>query len=118
MLTAEFNENVLVVRPEGAITSADVTALEAAANGYLATHPKIPGVMIETRSFPGFASLGAFSGYVRFVLSHRARVRRIALVTNSMLTPIAKFMANHVVGVEMRHYPFGKREAALDWLRT
>ena len=42
MLTAQFNEDVLVVRPEGAITSADVTTLEAAANGYLATHPQIP----------------------------------------------------------------------------
>ena len=118
MLTAQFIDDVLVVRPEGAITSADVTTLEAAANGYLATHPQIPGVMIETRAFPGFANMGAFSGYVRFVLSHHARVRRIALVTDSMLAPIAKFMANHVVGVEMRHYPFARRGAALDWLRS
>ena len=117
MLTAQFNEDVLVVRPEGAITSADVTTLEAAANGYLATHPQIPGVMIETRTFPGFANVGAFSGYVRFVLGHRTRVRRIALATNSMLAPIAKFMANQVLGVEMRHYPFSRRAAALDWLR-
>jgi hypothetical protein len=35
-----------------------------------------------------------------------------------MLAPIAKFMANHVVGVEMRHYPFTKRAGALDWLRS
>ena len=118
MLTAQFNDDVLVVRPEGAITSADVTTLESAANGYLAMHPQIPGVMIETRAFPGFANIGAFSGYVRFVLSHRARVRRIALVTNSMLAPIARFMANHVVGVEMRQYPFSRRAAALDWLRS
>jgi hypothetical protein len=118
MLTAQFDEDVLVVRPEGAITSADVTTLEAAANGYLATHPQIPGVMIETRAFPGFASMGAFRGYVRFVLGHRTRVRRLALVTDSMLAPIAKFMANHVVGVEMRHYPFARRGAALDWLRS
>ena len=45
-------------------------------------------------------------------------VRRPALVTHSMLAPIAKFMANHVVGVEMRHYPFARRGAALDWLRS
>jgi len=118
MLTAQSNEYVLVVRPEGKITSADVTTLEAAANGYLATHRQIPGVMIETRAFPGFANVGALSRYVRFVLSHRARVRRIALVMDSMLAPIGKFMANHVVGVQMRHYPFGKRAAALDWLRS
>ena len=118
MLTAQFNEDALLVHLSGAITSADVTTLERTANEYLASHPNIPGVMVETRTFPGFASAGAFGGYVRFVLSHRTRVRRVALVTDSMLAPVAKFIANHVMGIEMRHYPFARRAAALDWLRS
>jgi hypothetical protein len=116
MLTAQLNEDVLVVRPEGAITSADVTTLEEAVTGYLATHWDIPGVMIQTRTFPGFANLGAFGGYLRFVLSHRTRVRRIAVVTDSKLAPLAKFVANHVLRIEMRHYPFAKGVEALSWL--
>jgi hypothetical protein len=74
--------------------------------------------MVETRTFPGFASVGAFGGYVRFVLGHRTRVRRVALVTDSMLAPVARFMASQVMGIEMRHYPFARRAAALDWLRV
>jgi len=37
-----------------------------------------------------------------------SRVRRVALVTDSVLAPVAEFMANHVVGVETRHYPFAE----------
>jgi hypothetical protein len=35
-------------------------------------------------------------------------VRRLALVTDSALAPIAEFMAKYVVGVEMRRYPFAE----------
>ena len=47
-----------------------------------------------------------------------SRVRRVALVTDSALAPVAEFMANHVVGVDMRHFPFAEGAAALGWLRS
>jgi hypothetical protein len=83
---------------------------------YLADHPKIAGVMVETPTFPGFASVGAFADYARFIADHHARVRRLALVTDSALAPVAEFMANHVVGLEMRHFPFVEGTSALAWL--
>ena len=118
MLKVQFDGDVLGVRPEGPITRDDVATLTQAAEAYLAGHPKIAGVMVETRTFPGFASVGAFADYARFIADHHARVRRLALVTDSALAPIAEFMANHVVGVAMRHYPFAEGAAALAWLRS
>ena len=118
MLTVQFDGDVLGVRPEGPITREDVATLTRAADEYLAGHPKIAGVMVETRTFPGFASVGAFADYARFIADHHARVRRVALVTDSALAPIAEFMANHVVGVQMRHYAFAEGAAALTWLRS
>ena len=82
MLKVQFNGDVLGVRPEGPITREDVATLTQAADEYLAGHPKIAGVMIETRTFPGFASVGAFADYARFIADHHARVLRVALVTN------------------------------------
>jgi hypothetical protein len=118
MLKVQFDGDVLVARPEGRITGADVAMLTRTADEYLADHSKIVGVMVETPMFPGFASVGAFADYARFIASHHARVRRLALVTNSALAPVAEFMANHVVGVEMRHFPFAEGAAALAWLRS
>lgn len=118
MLTVQFDGDVLAVWPEGPITREDVVTLTRTADEYLAGHPKIAGVIVETRKFPGFASVGAFADYARFIADHHARVLRVALVTDSALAPIAEFMANHVVGVEMRHFPFAEGTAALAWLRS
>lgn len=118
MLTAQFDGDVLVVRPGGPIAREDVATLTRTVDDYLADHPKIAGVMVETQTFPGFASVGAFADYARFIADHHARVRRVAPVTDSALAPIAEFMANHVVGVEMRHYAFAEGAAALAWLRS
>jgi hypothetical protein len=99
MLKVQFDGDVLGVRPDGPITREDVGTLTRTADEYLADHPKIAGVMVETRAFPGFASVGAFADYARFIADHHAHVRRVARVTDSALAPVAEFMANHVVGV-------------------
>ena len=52
MLKVQFDDDVLRVRPEGPITREDVAALTRAADEYLTGHPKITGVMVETRTFP------------------------------------------------------------------
>ena len=118
MLTAQFDSDVLSVRPEGPITREDVATLTRTVDEYLTDHSKIAGVMVETPTFPGFASVGAFADYARFIADHHAHVRRLALVTDSGLAPVAEFMANHVVGVQMRHYAFAEGAAALAWLRS
>jgi hypothetical protein len=118
MLTVQFDGDVLMVRPGGPIAREDVATLTRTVDEYLADHPKIAGVMVETPSFPGFASIGAFADYARFVADHHARVRRLALVTDSALAPVAEFMANHVVGLEMRHYPLADGAKAVAWLRS
>jgi len=118
MLNAQFDGDVLRVRPDGPITGEDVATLTRMADDHLATHPKIAGVMVHTQKFPGFASVAAFADYARFIADHHARVRRLALVTDSALAPIAEFVANHVVGLEMRPFPFAEETAALAWLRS
>jgi hypothetical protein len=76
MLNVQFDGDVLAARPDGPITREDVATLTRAADEYLADHPKITGVMVATRTFPGFASVGAFADYARFIADHHAHVRR------------------------------------------
>jgi len=118
MLAAQFDADVLVLRPDGPITRADIATLTRLVDEYLARHPKIAGVMVETPAFPGYADLAAFADHAHFVAGHHARVQRIAVVTDSALAPFAEFVANHVIGVEMRHFAFTQRSAAIAWLRA
>ena len=62
MLTLLFDGHVLRVRPDGPITRGDVATLMRTEDEYLPGPPKIAGVM-EKRTFPGFASVGAFADY-------------------------------------------------------
>jgi SpoIIAA-like len=118
MLNAQFDGDVLKVQPGGPITTDDVRTLTRTVDDYLTDHPKIDGVMMQTRTFPGFASMGSFADYARFIADNRRKVQRVALVTDFALAPVAEFMANHVVGVKMRHFPFADDKAALAWLRS
>jgi hypothetical protein len=52
MLNAQFDGDVLVLRPDGPITREDVAALTRTADEYLAGHAKISGVMVRTQNFP------------------------------------------------------------------
>jgi hypothetical protein len=62
MLTLLFDGHVLRVRPDDPITRGDVATLMRTEDEYLPGPPKIAGVM-EKRTFPGFASVGAFADY-------------------------------------------------------
>jgi hypothetical protein len=47
--------------------------LTRTADEYLAGNPKIAGVIVKTQTFSGFASVGAFVDYARFIADHHAR---------------------------------------------
>jgi hypothetical protein len=118
MLNPQFDGEVLVLRPDGPITSEDIATLTRSVDEHLANHPKIAGAMIETRAFPGYAHPAAFADHMRFVADHYGRVRRIALVTDSPLATVAEAIAGHVATLQLRHYRFGESAAALAWLRS
>jgi hypothetical protein len=118
MLKPQFDDEVLVLRPDGPITREDVATLTRAVDEHLTDHAKIAGAMIETPAFPGYADPMAFADHMRFVATHYGRVRRIALVTDSPLATVAETLAGHVATLQLRHYKFGDSEAALAWLRS
>ena len=108
MLTAEVDGDVLVA----------VETLTQTADEYLADHGTISGVMVQTAVFPGFASAKAFAGYLRVIADHYGWVRHIALATDSAVASIVQFVANHVAGLQMRHYAFSESATTLEWLRV
>lgn len=117
-VSTEFVEpGILLIRPDGALTIDDIAAIRTAADGWLATHGTLRGVMVETRVFPGWADLHALADHIRFIADHAERVRRVALATDSALAPVAQFLATNVAGVEFRHFAFNEDDLALAWLR-
>lgn len=112
------DEGILVLTPEGPLEAADFERLATAVDPLIAERGKLTGVMIYTKSFPGWENFGALVSHIRFVADHHRNIRRIAAVTDSGVLKILPRLADHFVQAEVRHFDFDKKDEALAWLKA
>lgn len=110
-------EGVVEVLPSGALKAVDFEQLAALVDPFIEAKGELKGLMIVADRFPGWDSLGALIGHVRFVREHQKLVRRVATVSDGATLTILPLLAKHFVKAEVRHFPFAERDAAMDWLR-
>jgi len=111
-------EGILVLKPQGRLSKADFEGLSASVDSYLADHPKLHGVMVHAKEFPGWEGVGGFSAHLRFVGGHRKKVERIAIVTDSPAAEFAESLGRPLTGAEVMHFPYPDDEKALAWLEA
>ena len=112
-----LEDAILVVEPSGALEAADFEALAAVADPYIEEHGGLRGLLIETESFPGWRDFAGLVEHIRFVRNHHKHIKKVAAVTNSAFGSIAPEVSSHFVSAEVRRFDFGRRDAALAWLR-
>ncbi|MGZ3159187.1 MAG: STAS/SEC14 domain-containing protein [Burkholderiaceae bacterium] len=110
------DEGILVINPHTSLVKEDFAHLTTAVDGYLSSHSKLHGVMIQTEEFPGWDSFGAFAAHMRFVKEHHQRVERVAIVTDSKIACLAEMLGKHFMSAEVKHFPYADDAKALDWL--
>lgn len=111
-------EGILLLHPRGPLTQQDFDSLRADVDAYLATHPKLHGVMVRATDFPGWENWAGLSAHMHFVRAHHTQVERVALVTDSALAGMAEFLGKHFAAAEIRHFPYGEEAQALQWLQS
>jgi SpoIIAA-like len=116
----EFNfdaaDSILYVRPKSAFAADDFVALAGAVDPHIEANGQLAGVIIETPGFPGWDSFGALVAHFRFVRDHHRHIRKIALVTDSALGNVVPRLASHFVSAEIKRFPSGETEAAIQWV--
>ena len=118
MIDAELfrTEGILTVFPTGALSERDFTALAGLVDPYIEDQGALNGLMIIAEQFPGWESFAALVTHIRFVRSHESHIRRIAVVTDSVLLELLPALARHFVHAEVRRFSFVERDAARAWL--
>jgi len=111
-------EGILVLKPHGSLSKEDFAGVSAAVDAYLSTHPKLHGVLIHAKEFPGWESFGGFSAHMKFVKDHHKQVERIAIVTDSPLANVAETLGKHFTSAEVKHFPFSDEDQSLEWLES
>jgi hypothetical protein len=56
------------------------------------------------------------AAHFRFVRDHHKHIKKIALVTDSMLGNVAEHLASHFVAAEIKHFSASEFEVAKQWV--
>ena len=111
-------DGILILKPSGPLESADFEKLVREVDPYIEEKGKLNGLMIYTKSFPGWENFAAFLSHIKFVKGHHRKVKKLAAVTESGFLSIMPHVARHFVQAEIRHFDFLDKDAALNWLKA
>lgn len=111
------DEGIVIIEPSGPITREDLEVLTRDVDNYVRQRGMVRGLIVRTRSFPRWHTFGAFMKDIKFVFAHQRKIQRVASVTDSRLLMIVHGVAHHLLFPEIRHFPYGDREAAINWVR-
>ena len=114
----QSEEGIVVVEPSGALSKDDFVQLAKAVDEYLAVHRSLKGLLIYTRTFPGWENFTGLIQHLKFVRNHHTEVGKVALVTDSKWASIAQGLASHFVAAEIRKFQFDAYGDALAWLKS
>lgn len=120
MLTITLDEphRLAILEPAGPLSKADFESAVAIIDPYLEKAGRLDGLIIHTRSFPGWDSFAALCSHLRFVKNHHQKVSRLAVVTDSPLGTFAETVGSHFVSAEIKVFPFREMEAAKTWIQS
>ncbi len=112
------DKGIAVITPEGRLEASDFERVGHEINPYLKQNGKLNGLLVQAKSFPGWADFAALTTHIRFVKDHHRLVRRVAIVSDSLASKIMPALAQHFVSAEIRHFGFDERQQAIAWLEA
>lgn len=109
---------IAILRPMGVLSRNDFAATARTINPHIEKYGKLAGLIIHTKSFPGWESFGALLGHVKFIKDNHKHISHVAVVTDSVMGGLAETIATHFVAAEIRHFVFNDLEGAQNWILT
>ena len=118
MLSVQIDEQngIAILEPEGALSKENFKSASNIIDPYIAQHGRLEGVIIHTKSFPGWDSFGALISHLRFVKEHHKKLSRLAISTNSAIGNFAEVIVSHFVSAEIMNFSFEEVDQAKKWI--
>ena len=118
MLNVELDKvtGIATLRPDGALSENDFESASIVIDPYIEKSGKLKGLIISTKTFPGWGSFGSLIKHFKFVKEHHKKVSHVALVTDSVLGDFAEKIAEHFVSAEIKHFAFDELSNAQSWI--
>lgn len=107
---------IAILEPEGPISRNDFETVAKIIDPYIEKTERLNGLIIHTKSFPGWDSFAAAMCHLKFVREHHKQILRVALVTDSMVGGFAESVARHFVSAEVKLFSYHELEQAKLWV--
>ena len=111
------DEGIIIVEPAGPLEEADFKKLSKEIDAFSEDKGRLTGLLIHTKSFPGWDDFGAFLHHMKFVKEHHKQIQRVAIVTDSKVGKIGPAIAKHVVSAKLEHFPYDGFDEAKQWIQ-
>ncbi len=106
---------VVVVSVEKPLRVQDFEEVARTVDAVVDSQGQLTGLVVHTRRFPGWQNVAGLVGHIRFVLAHRAKVRRLAIATDSKIATLAPWLERVARGPRVRGFSYGALETAIRW---
>jgi hypothetical protein len=118
MLNVELDEvnGIATLSPNGALSEKDFESASILIDPYIEKYGSLKGLIINTKTFPGWESFGSLIKHFKFVKEHHKKVSHVALVTDSVLGDFGEKIADHFISAEIKHFPFNDLNNAQSWI--
>ena len=115
----DSDDGILELEPvaDKALSEDDFEAVGKTIGNYLEDHDRMRGILIHSRQFPGWQSVGALFAHLKFVNTVHDKISKIALVTNSPMGSFADHVLDPLMLAKVRKFDFDERDEAMSWLR-
>jgi len=118
MLSVEIDEKncIAILEPDGPLSKHDFVHAAKVIDPYIEKTGQFNGLLIHTKSFPGWESFAGLSCHLKFVQDHHKKVSRVVLSTDSVVGNFAEAIASHFINAEIKLFSYQELEQAKDWV--
>ena len=118
MIKVNSQHNYCLIEPDGPLSRDDFDAIARHIDPVIEAGGQLDGLIIKTRSFPGWENLGGLIEHFRFVRNHHRMIHRVALVTDTALVSLLPAIVGHFVSAEVKQFGFDDDDDAIEWMRS
>ena len=115
-VTIDEENGIVVLEPEGPLSKNDFESAARIIDPYIEDANQLIGLIIHTKSFPGWDSFAALISHLRFVKEHHEKLLRVALSTDSTVGRFAESVASHFINAEIKHFSYHQIDQARLWV--
>ncbi|MEW6997995.1 STAS/SEC14 domain-containing protein [Colwelliaceae bacterium BS250] len=107
---------IAVLEPSGVLTEHDFEYAAQVIDPYIRANGYLNGILIFSKGFPGWQSFNAIASHMGFIKEHHQFVKKIAIVTDSVLGNFASVLTGHFVYSEIKWFNYADLDNAQLWL--